>query len=51
MTYRWWTQASVDALLAEDAPYGDLTTDSLGLTDRRARLAMSMRADATLCGV
>lgn len=51
MTYRWWTQASVDALLAEDAPYGDLTTESLGLTARRARLAMSMRADATLCGV
>ncbi|MFG1301382.1 ModD protein [Xanthobacter sp. V3C-3] len=51
MTYRWWTQASVDALLAEDAPYGDLTTESLGLTARRARLSMSMRADATLCGV
>ncbi|MFG1277991.1 ModD protein [Xanthobacter autotrophicus] len=51
MTYKWWTQASVDALLAEDAPYGDLTTESLALTGRKARLTMAMRADATLCGV
>lgn len=51
MTYRWWTQAMVDALLAEDAPYGDLTTESLGPAGHAARLSMAVRGDTTLCGV
>lgn len=50
MTYRWWTQATLDELLAEDAPYGDLTTEALALTGAAARLTMAMRADATVCG-
>lgn len=51
MTYRWWTQATVETLLAEDAPYGDLTTETLGLAGRAARLSMAVRAETTLCGV
>ncbi|MEP9355092.1 ModD protein [Xanthobacter sp. KR7-65] len=51
MTFRWWTQATVDQLLAEDAPYGDLTTEALGLEAQDARLSMAMRSDATVCGV
>lgn len=51
MTYRWWTQATLDELLAEDAPYGDLTTDALALAGAPARLTMAMRAEATVCGV
>lgn len=51
MTYRWWTQATVDSLLAEDAPYGDLTTEALGIDSRTARLSMAMRNEATVCGV
>lgn len=48
---KWWTQTLVDELLAEDAGYGDLTTEGLGLSARAARLTMAMRAEATLCGV
>lgn len=51
MTYKWWTQATLDALLAEDVPFGDLTTDALALSGRPARLTMAMRDDATVCGV
>lgn len=51
MTQKWWTQAMLDALLAEDAPCGDLTTEALGLVGKPARLTMAMRADSTLCGV
>jgi hypothetical protein len=48
---KWWTDALVDRLLHEDAPYGDLTTEALGIADAPARLAMAMRAPSTLCGV
>ncbi|MFG1416297.1 ModD protein [Xanthobacter sp. V0B-10] len=48
---RWWTEAMLDGLLAEDAPHGDLTTAAIGIAGRRARLAMHMRAEATVCGV
>lgn len=51
MAVKWWTQAMVDALLAEDVPYGDLTTEALGLAGQPARLSMSMRAASTVCGV
>ncbi|MFS8035711.1 ModD protein [Xanthobacter sp. AM11] len=51
MTQKWWSTAMLDALLAEDAPYGDLTTEALGLEAVPARLTMSMRAPSTLCGV
>jgi len=33
----------LEALLAEDVPYGDLTTASLGITDQRARITFSTR--------
>lgn len=48
---KWWTEAMLDALLAEDAPYGDLTTQAIGIAGHRARLHMAMRAEATVCGV
>ncbi|WP_238120319.1 MULTISPECIES: ModD protein [unclassified Xanthobacter] len=48
--HRWWTEAMLDALLAEDVPHGDLTTDALGIAAAPARVHMSMRADATVCG-
>lgn len=51
MAAKWWTDALVDQLLREDAPYGDLTTEALGIADAPARLAMAMRAPSTLCGV
>ncbi len=48
---KWWTDSLLDELLAEDAPYGDLTTTGLGIEGAPARLSMAMRADSTLCGV
>ena len=33
----------LEALLAEDVPYGDLTTASLGISDQRARITFSTR--------
>jgi len=47
---KWWTEAVLDELLAEDAPYGDLTTDAIGIASCAARVHMSMRANATVCG-
>jgi molybdenum transport protein len=37
-------------LLAEDVPYGDLTTDQLGIGDRPAALTFTARAGMTVCG-
>ncbi|NTV95784.1 MAG: ModD protein [Thiobacillus sp.] len=37
-------------LLTEDAPYGDLTTDQLGIGDRPAALTFTARAAMTVCG-
>lgn len=48
---KWWTEAMLDDLLGEDARFGDLTTEAMGIAGARARLSMSMRADATVCGV
>ncbi|WP_393980860.1 ModD protein [Xanthobacter agilis] len=48
---KWWTEALLDELLGEDTPHGDLTTEAIGISGAPARLHMSMRAEATLCGV
>ena len=37
------TDYELETLLAEDVPYGDLTTTSLGITDQRARITFSTR--------
>lgn len=37
-------------LLAEDVPYGDLTTDQLGIASRPAALTFSARTAMTVCG-
>ncbi len=37
------TDYELEALLAEDVPYGDLTTASLGITDQRARITFATR--------
>ncbi|MFG1479710.1 ModD protein [Xanthobacter sp. V4C-4] len=51
MMMKWWTEAMLDALLGEDAPYGDLTTQAIGIAGDGARLSMSMRGAATVCGI
>jgi molybdenum transport protein len=43
--------ALVDALLAEDAPGGDLTTDGLGLEGRRGRIVFRARGAMTVAGI
>lgn len=40
--------SALDALLAQDVPYGDLTTDSLGLADRPATMRFSARGAMVL---
>ncbi len=45
------SEALIDALLTEDAPGGDLTTESLGLEDRRGRIALAARDAMTVAGV
>jgi molybdenum transport protein len=37
-------------LLADDAPFGDLTTDQLGIGDRPATLTFTARSGMTVCG-
>ena len=39
------------ALLADDVPYGDLTTEALGIGAQAAELHFRARADLRLCGV
>ena len=48
---RWWTDALVDQLLAEDVPSGDLTTTLLGISQAPGGMRFSMRADAVVCGI
>lgn len=43
--------ATLLAYLKEDAPYGDLTTRSLGLDDTDARMRFHARDEMTVCGV
>ncbi|MBP2299889.1 ModD protein [Azospirillum picis] len=42
--------AAIDALLAQDVPYGDLTTDGLGIAGRPARMSFAARAGMVLAG-
>lgn len=46
----WWSGAMIDDLLAEDTPFGDLTTCALGIGDKPANLTMAVRAEAVVCG-
>ncbi|MBI1206589.1 MAG: ModD protein [Azospirillum sp.] len=41
--------AELDELLLQDAPCGDLTTESLGLGDRPGRVTFAARNDMVLC--
>jgi molybdenum transport protein len=41
----------LEALLAEDAPGGDLTTEALGLGGRRGRIGFTARSAMTVAGV
>lgn len=43
--------ARLEALLREDAPYGDMTTLGLGIGDRPGRVALRAGAPMTVCGV
>ncbi|WP_376958040.1 ModD protein [Azospirillum sp. A26] len=42
--------AALDALLAQDVPYGDLTTGSLGIAARHARMSFAARGAMVLAG-
>jgi len=42
--------ATLDRLLAEDAPYGDLTTESLGIGARAGRIVYAAREPLVLAG-
>ncbi|ANC92495.1 ModD protein [Azospirillum humicireducens] len=44
------SDAALDALLAQDVPYGDLTTDSLGIAARPARMSFAARGAMVLAG-
>ncbi len=43
------TDGQLDALLAQDAPYGDLTTHTLGIGGRPGRIVFAARGAMTLC--
>lgn len=45
------SDAALSCLLAEDVPFGDLTTESLGLRGRPGRLEFHARGAMTVCGV
>ncbi|MDQ5909719.1 MAG: putative pyrophosphorylase ModD [Pseudomonadota bacterium] len=44
------SDAALNRLLAEDVPFGDLTTESLDLTGRPGRLEFHARGAMTVCG-
>jgi molybdenum transport protein len=44
------TDSRLDELLREDAPHGDLTTDSLGIGALRGRIAYTAREPLVLAG-
>jgi molybdenum transport protein len=44
------SDSALDALLAQDVPYGDLTTDSLGIADQPAWMSFAARAAMVLAG-
>lgn len=39
------------SMLDNDCPYGDITTNGLGLSKVNAEITMTARTDMTLCGV
>lgn len=43
------SDATLERMLAEDLPYGDLTTSSLGIADRPGRMTFAARAAMTAC--
>lgn len=45
------SDARLADLLAEDAPHGDLTTESLGIGDRPGIMTFTARTDLTVCGI
>lgn len=45
------SNAEVDRLLAEDVPYGDLTTEALGIGARQGRITFAARAEMVVCCV
>ncbi len=49
MAYACLSDARLSALLDDDVPYGDLTTELLGIGDRPGRLQMSARRAMTVC--
>ncbi|MET0027451.1 MAG: ModD protein [Candidatus Thiodiazotropha sp.] len=47
----WLTPQELNALLSEDAPYGDLTTASLGIGLQTGRITFDARDPMVVCGV
>ncbi len=47
----WLTTEELNALLREDAPYGDLTTASLGIGQQMGRITFEARDPMVVCGV
>ena len=45
------SDAALSRLLAEDVPFGDLTTESLGLGGDRVAWSFHARGAMTVCGV
>lgn len=43
------SDARLDELLSQDTPYGDLTTEALGIGDRRGRITFAARGDMVVC--
>lgn len=43
------TDDALDAMLAQDVPYGDLTTDALGIARRPARIRFAARGAMVVC--
>ena len=41
--------SAIESFIEEDAPYGDLTTNMLGIGDRAGRIVFSTREETTLC--
>ncbi|WP_341992442.1 ModD protein [Azorhizobium sp. AG788] len=46
-----WLPGQLDGLLAEDVPYGDLTTHLLGIGHQPAQMRFQMRAAGVVCGI
>lgn len=48
-----WTlpRSEIERLLLEDVPAGDLTTEALGIADRKARMTFRARGEMTVAGI